>query len=91
MENRSCLILNGIGFNPYGVCCGKCDKEHCCEKKNIQFTGFPPEVMEECRTKSEGLWENGKPKKWYYAIPIILFWILIVALIVKAIISAKFK
>lgn len=45
---------------------------------------IPPEVMEECRAKSEGLWENGKPKKWYYAIPIVLFWILIAGLIVKA-------
>lgn len=52
-------------------------------------TDIPAEVMEECRTKSEGLWDNGKPKKWYYAIPIILFWIVIVALIVKAVISTK--
>lgn len=52
-------------------------------------TDIPPEVMEECRTKSEDLWDNGKPKKWYYAIPIILFWIVIVALIVKAVISTK--
>ncbi len=44
---------------------------------------IPPEVMEECRAKSEGLWENGKPKKWYYAVPIVLFWILIASLIVK--------
>lgn len=45
---------------------------------------IPPEIMEECRQKSEGLWADGKPKKWYYAIPIILFWILIIALIIKA-------
>jgi len=43
---------------------------------------IPPEVMEECRAKSEGLWENGKPKKWYYAVPIILFWIFIIFIIV---------
>lgn len=48
---------------------------------------IPPEVMEECRVKSEGLWENGKPKKWYYAVPIVLFWILIAGLIVKAVVS----
>ncbi|MCQ2592922.1 MAG: DUF1232 domain-containing protein [Treponema sp.] len=48
---------------------------------------IPKEIMEECRTKSEGLWENGKPKKWYYALPIIIFWLLIVALVLKAILK----
>jgi len=46
---------------------------------------LPPEVMEECREKSAGLWDKGKPKKWYYAIPIVLFWLLIIFLIVKTI------
>lgn len=46
---------------------------------------IPPEIMEECRTKSEGLWENGKPKKWYFALPIIIFWLVIILLILKAI------
>ena len=46
---------------------------------------LPKEILEEKRRESENMWENGKPKKWYYAIPIILFWILIVLLIVKAI------
>lgn len=45
----------------------------------------PADVMEECRIKSEGLWDNGKPKKWYYALPIILFWLVILLLILKAI------
>lgn len=46
---------------------------------------IPTEVMMECREKSEGLWDNGKPKKWYYAVPIILFWLVIILLILKAI------
>ncbi|MGN0678376.1 MAG: YkvA family protein [Oscillospiraceae bacterium] len=46
---------------------------------------IPKEVMRECREKSENLWADGKPKKWYYAIPIVLFWLIIVWLIVKAI------
>ncbi|MGN0682858.1 MAG: YkvA family protein [Oscillospiraceae bacterium] len=46
---------------------------------------IPPEVLSECREKSENLWTDGKPKKWYYAIPIVLLWLLIVWLIVKAI------
>ena len=46
---------------------------------------IPEEVMERNRKKSEGLWENGKPKKWYYAVPTVLIWILLIWLIGKAI------
>lgn len=44
---------------------------------------IPKDVMEECRRKSEGMWENGKPKKWYFAVPIVVFWIIILLLILK--------
>lgn len=46
---------------------------------------IPDEVFAECRKESEGLWENGKPKKWYYAISIVIFWLLIIFVIVKSI------
>lgn len=46
---------------------------------------IPEEVMERNRKKSEGLWENGKPKKWYYAVPTVLIWILLIWLIGRAI------
>ena len=46
---------------------------------------IPKEVMERNRKLSEGIWKDGKPKKWYYAVPIILIWLLIIWLIVKAI------
>jgi len=42
---------------------------------------IPPEVMEMCKTEAEGLWKNGKPRHWYYAIPIILLWILLIIFI----------
>ncbi|MGN0312128.1 MAG: YkvA family protein [Lachnospiraceae bacterium] len=44
---------------------------------------IPQEVMERNRQQAECLWENGKPKKWYYAIPIVVFWVIIIALILK--------
>ena len=47
--------------------------------------GIPSEVMEECREKSVDLWQNGKPKKWYYAVPIVLVCLFVVLLILKAI------
>jgi len=46
---------------------------------------IPGDVFEECRKEAKGLWAGGKPKKWYYAIPIILLWILIVFLVIRAI------
>lgn len=46
---------------------------------------IPAEVMERCRREAEGMWQNGKPKQWYYAIPIVLFWLIIAAVVVKAV------
>ena len=46
---------------------------------------IPNEVFAECRKESEGLWTSGKPKKWYYALPIVVVWLLILFIIVKAI------
>ncbi|MEG1834799.1 MAG: YkvA family protein [Oscillospiraceae bacterium] len=48
---------------------------------------IPDDVFAQCRKDAENLWEDGKPKKWYYAIPIVLFWIIIVFLIAKAFIK----
>jgi uncharacterized membrane protein YkvA (DUF1232 family) len=46
---------------------------------------IPSDVFDACRQEAEGLWTGGKPKKWYYAIPIVLLWLLILFLIFKAI------
>ena len=46
---------------------------------------IPRETMEKNRKLAEGLWKNGKPKKWYYAVPIVLLWMLVIWLIVKAV------
>lgn len=46
---------------------------------------IPSSVWEQCRTESEDMWKDGKPKKWYYAVPIIVFWLIIIWLIVKII------
>jgi len=50
---------------------------------------IPQDVMAECRAQAEGMWNNGKPKKWYYAIPIVLVWLLVVFLIVRAVVKAQ--
>lgn len=46
---------------------------------------IPKDVLERNRRLSEGLWDNGKPKRWYYAIPIVLIWVLVIWLIIKAV------
>ena len=46
---------------------------------------IPADVFAEYRAKAEGLWSNGKPKKWYYALPVILVWLFLLFLIVKVI------
>jgi len=46
---------------------------------------IPKDVFDRYRKEAEGIWKNGKPKKWYYAIPIMGIWLLMVWLILKAI------
>ena len=46
---------------------------------------IPEDVFDEYRKQSQDMWQNGKPKKWYYAIPIVLVWLAIIALLVKLI------
>ena len=45
---------------------------------------IPPEILADCRRQAEGMWQNGRPKKWYYVLPIAGVWILLLWLIVKA-------
>ena len=44
---------------------------------------IPKDKLEECRKKAENLWEKGRPKKWYYGVPILLIWALVIFLIVR--------
>ncbi len=43
---------------------------------------IPREKLNECRIKAEGMWENGKPKRWYYAVPIVVIWAVFICIIV---------
>lgn len=44
---------------------------------------IPADLFEECREKSRNMWKDGKPKKWYYAIPIIMIWLAVIGLVLK--------
>ena len=48
---------------------------------------IPRDTFERYRKEAEGMWQNGKPKKWYFAIPIVVFWLLVIALIVKGVLG----
>ena len=39
---------------------------------------IPKDVLERNRKQAEGMWADGAPEKWYYAIPVVLFWLLII-------------
>ena len=46
---------------------------------------IPREVWERNLKCAENMWADGKPKKWYYAVPILIVWILLFCLIIKVI------
>ena len=46
---------------------------------------IPAGVFAECRKEAAGLWTNGKPKRWYYALPVVFIWLLLIFIIVKAV------
>lgn len=49
----------------------------------ITISLVPKPVLYRCREQAENAWDKGKPKKWYYAMPVILIWIVLAYVIVK--------
>ena len=47
---------------------------------------IPGETFERYKTEAVGMWQDGKPKRWRYAIPVVLIWLIVAWLIVRAII-----
>lgn len=44
---------------------------------------IPDDIFQQCRRESAEMWKNGKPKKWYFALPIVLIWLIVIWIIVK--------
>ncbi|MDR0563161.1 MAG: DUF1232 domain-containing protein [Spirochaetaceae bacterium] len=55
----------------------------------ISLKLIPKEIMDECREQAKDLWKDGKPKKWYYAIPIVILYLVIIGIVVKKIFFNK--
>ena len=48
---------------------------------------IPKDVFESCRAQALEMWPDGKPAKWYYALPVLVFWAVAILMIVKKIIE----
>ena len=46
---------------------------------------IPKDVFESCRVQALQMWPDGKPAKWYYALPVLVLWAVLILLIVKMI------
>lgn len=44
---------------------------------------IPQDIFEYCKQQSEGIWKDGKPKRWYYAIPIFFIWAFLLFALLK--------
>ena len=49
----------------------------------ITIKFIPKDILSQCRVESQDIWNNGKPKKWYFSIPIILIWVSLALLFIK--------
>ncbi|OVE68323.1 hypothetical protein CCS79_10455 [Clostridium diolis] len=49
----------------------------------ITIKFIPEEVLSKCKIEAENLWISGKPKRWYFAIAILLVWIALIFLTLK--------
>lgn len=45
---------------------------------------IPEEIWDRNHKRSANMWADGHPKKWYYAIPILIIWLAALAFIFKA-------
>jgi uncharacterized membrane protein YkvA (DUF1232 family) len=51
----------------------------------ISIKLIPKPIIDECKEQAKDMWKDGKPKKWYFGIPIIIIWLLVIFIIIKKI------
>ena len=44
-------------------------------------------LKEKARKIKENMWQDGKPTKWYYGVPIIVIWVVVIGVIVRVVIK----
>ncbi|MEA5018541.1 MAG: DUF1232 domain-containing protein [Erysipelotrichaceae bacterium] len=48
---------------------------------------IPKDTFMKLKKEAEGMWQEGKPKKWYYAVPFVLVWLFVIWIITKVLIK----
>lgn len=56
------------------------------KQKAMERKLIPKEIMSICEEESKEIWENGRPRKWYYGIPIILLWLILLVIVMNVVI-----
>jgi len=51
----------------------------------LAFKLIPKDLMEEFKEQAKTIWDQGKPVHWYYAIPFLFIWCIVLFFVVKAI------
>ncbi|MCQ2469477.1 MAG: DUF1232 domain-containing protein [Ruminococcus sp.] len=51
---------------------------------------IPDDIFQQCRRESAEMWKNGKPKKWYFALPIVLIWLIVIWIILLRQLNLEF-
>lgn len=54
---------------------------------SLTIKALPSDLFNQYRQEAAGLWQVGKPQKWYYALPILIFWLIIIYWIGKSLIK----
>ncbi len=49
---------------------------------------IPEQVMGECRAQAQTIWKDGKPKRWYYAVPIVVIWLVVLLFVARFVLNA---
>ena len=50
---------------------------------------IPREILAGCRVEAAGMWAEGKPKKWYCALPILALWGLAAVFLVRLLLRLR--
>ena len=45
---------------------------------------IPTDVFSDCQSRAEGMWGGKTLEKWYYAVPFVLIWAVVFAVVVLA-------
>jgi len=51
----------------------------------ITIKMIPSDVFDKYRRQAEGMWADGSEKHWYYALPIVIVWLIIIGIIIRII------